>query len=91
MEKITVGESVLPSGRVIERLSIKTRLPPEQSAFKLLTADDGVTVYARQYPHLDANRKDEWDPVGPYTGDSEGADQAYGFETTQLREFVKDA
>lgn len=88
MERIAVGETVLPSGRLIERLALLTQ--GAQQPFKLLMADDGVTIYARQYPHMDAQRPDEWDAVGPYTGSPDAAYAAFGFDKMNLNEFMKD-
>ncbi len=89
MERLVVGETVLPSGRTIERLALLAARPPEP--FKLLMADDGVTIYARQYPHMDTLRPDEWDEVGPYSGGPDAAYASFGFEKVDLKEFVKDA
>lgn len=90
MEIIKVGETILPSGKPIQRLALLSR-PGEQQPFKLLMADDGETIYARQYPHLDQSRPDEWDLVGPYTGGPPAAWAGLGFGKLDLTEFVKDA
>jgi hypothetical protein len=90
METIKAGETILPSGKIILRLALLSRRGEGQS-FKLLMADDGATIYARQYPHLDRTRPDVWDPVGPFAGSAEAAYAAYGFDKQDLMEFIKDA
>lgn len=91
MEKIVVGRSLLPSGKAVVRLALLSPLGSEAAGMKMLMADDGETIYARQYPHLDANRPDEWDEVGPYTGSPNSAYVRAGFDKSDLSEFDKDA
>ena len=91
MERITVGKSILPSGRVIERLALLRIHPTIEQPFRLLMADDGKHIFARQYPHHDSARPDEWDLVGPYAGGSTEAYARFGFAKVDLNEFIKDA
>lgn len=89
-EIIKVGETILPSGKPIQALSLLSR-PAEPAAFKLLVANDGETIYARQYPHLDQVQPDEWQQVGPCAGSNPAAYALFGFVKGDLVEFVKDA
>jgi hypothetical protein len=55
MEVIRVGETLLPSGRPIERLFLVSR-PAEPHAPQMLVANDGLTVYGRQYPRQSSEK-----------------------------------
>jgi hypothetical protein len=88
---IVVGQTLLPSGRPIERLFLITRLGAP-AAPQQLHASDSVTVYMRFYPRY-PDRPDIWELVGPAEPAArEGEEDAlFGVHRVELNEFIKNA